>query len=372
VSTRHFRARAAAVTWAAWHTLLRAARAKRDVVASPRRILIAHHLLLGDTLMLTALLKKLRLKYPYAQIVMTVPRAFAPLYAGRPYGVEAVAFDPRAPADFRALRAKRGFDLAFLPAENRYSWLARALESDAIVAFEDPRNKPGNWLVTQWRRFPQAPAAFGDIAATLVEGPPPPPYAPQEWLAPRCAAFERPSGPYCVLHLGASTMHKHWNPEHWRVVARWAEARGLAVVLTSGPGLEAALVRQMDPEARYAAYPGTLDLAQLWALLSGAAFLVCPDTGIAHLARIVGTPTVALFGPGSPIVSGAGEFWRASPFIAVWEEGVACRDQNRLFGRELAWVRQCWRGVDQCGNPVCMHVLGVERVLAALERLLGA
>ncbi|MDA8109395.1 MAG: glycosyltransferase family 9 protein [Betaproteobacteria bacterium] len=372
MSRGRFAARAATVSWAAWHTLARALRARRDPGAAPRRILIAHHLLLGDTLMLTALLKKLRLLHPRAEIVMTVPRALAPLYAGRPYGVETLPFDPREPSDLRALRAKRGFDLALLPAENRYSWLARAAASERIVAFEDPRAKPGNWLVTEWRRYPETPAAFGDIAATLVEGPPPPPYAPAEWPAPPCAPFERPSGAYCVLHLGASTMHKHWNPAHWRSLARWAEGRGFAVVLTSGPGAEAELVRQIDPEERYAAHPGTLDLAQLWALVAGAAFLVCPDTGVAHLGRIVGTPTVALFGPGSPVVSGPGEFWRASPFAAVWEEDIPCRDQDLLFGRPLAWVRQCWRGVDQCGNPVCMHVLGVERVLEALERLLGA
>ena len=63
----------------------------------PRRILVAHHLLLGDTLMLTPLLAKLRERHPGADIAMTVPRAVAPLYAGRPYGVRALAWDPREP-----------------------------------------------------------------------------------------------------------------------------------------------------------------------------------------------------------------------------------------------------------------------------------
>ena len=46
---------------------------RRDPVAprDPRRILIAHHLLLGDTLMLTPLLKKLRTMHPQADIAMT-------------------------------------------------------------------------------------------------------------------------------------------------------------------------------------------------------------------------------------------------------------------------------------------------------------
>ena len=57
--------------------LLRGSR--RMPPADPRRILVAHHLLLGDTLMLTPLLKKLRALHPDAEITMTVPPAFAPL-----------------------------------------------------------------------------------------------------------------------------------------------------------------------------------------------------------------------------------------------------------------------------------------------------
>src|SRR6185369_6878105 len=71
----------------------------------PRRILVLHHLLLGDTLMLTALLAKLRARYPEAEIDMTVARPFAALYESRPYGVTVRSFDPRDFATFRALLA---------------------------------------------------------------------------------------------------------------------------------------------------------------------------------------------------------------------------------------------------------------------------
>jgi 3-deoxy-D-manno-octulosonic-acid transferase len=58
-----------------------AARAKRPrkYPVKIRRVLLAHHLLLGDTLMLTPLISKLRARYPEADIVMTAPRAIAPL-----------------------------------------------------------------------------------------------------------------------------------------------------------------------------------------------------------------------------------------------------------------------------------------------------
>src|SRR5690349_1102725 len=57
-----------------------------------RRILVAHNLLLGDTIMLTPLVAKLREQYPQADIVFLAPPAFVPLYASRPYGVRALPF----------------------------------------------------------------------------------------------------------------------------------------------------------------------------------------------------------------------------------------------------------------------------------------
>src|SRR5262245_35084879 len=77
--------------------------AKRRRPAHPRRILVAHQLLLGDTLMLTPLLARLRRRHPEAEIVLTVSRGQLPLYAPRPYGVRALAYDSRDPESARAL-----------------------------------------------------------------------------------------------------------------------------------------------------------------------------------------------------------------------------------------------------------------------------
>ena len=57
---------------------------RRERPPAPRRILVAHHLLTGDVLMLTPLLAKLRERYPGTDIVLAVRRAIAPLYSSRP------------------------------------------------------------------------------------------------------------------------------------------------------------------------------------------------------------------------------------------------------------------------------------------------
>jgi hypothetical protein len=103
-----------------------------------RRILIAHQLRLGDTLMLTPLIAKLRERHRDADLVMALPEAYAPLYANRPYGLRAIGWNPRSPAT-SALWRERGFDLALVPGDNRFSWLALALGARWIVAFAADR-----------------------------------------------------------------------------------------------------------------------------------------------------------------------------------------------------------------------------------------
>src|SRR6266849_4707484 len=80
----------------------------------PKRVLIAHHLLLGDVVMLAPLLAKLRERYPQAEIAMTVRRALLPLFARRPYGVQAIPYDPRDSSTLDQLFDERPFDLALI------------------------------------------------------------------------------------------------------------------------------------------------------------------------------------------------------------------------------------------------------------------
>ncbi len=336
----------------------------------PARILVAHHLLLGDTLMLTPLLAKLRAQYPAAEIVMTVRPELVTLYEKRPYGVVALPYDPKQPASFAALRQQKGFDLALIPGDNRYSWLARALDARWIVAFAGDRPAYKNWAVDAFTPFPKYAITVGDMMAILADGAAPTPYRTNDWPAPDFAAFDLPDAPYAVLHVGAGNVLRRWQAEKWRALIAELEARGLRCVF-SGAENDREHIAQIDPEGKRLSYAGNTSLPQLWHLLQNAALLVCPDTGIAHLGRIVGVPTVAIFGQGSPLLFGAGEFWRDAPFQAVWLPDFPCRDQKVLFKREADWIRRCSRTPRECLEACCMQGIDVAPVLDAIDRLLN-
>lgn len=342
---------------------------KRQRPTEIRRILVAHHLLLGDTLMLTALLAVLHHRYPSAALCMTCPQAITPLYAGKPYGIEVIAFNPRQSGTIKAVLASGPYDLAIVPGDNRHSWLALAAGSRWIVAHADDTPAWKNWPVDEAIPFPATPTAWGDMAAQLGGGDGSLRYQPSDWPAPAAKPFALPRQPYVVLHPGASTPLKYWPAERWTQLAEWLVKQGYQPVWSAG-AKETELIEAADPEQRYPNFAGQLDLAQLWQLLAGAAALVCPDTGVAHLGRLTGTPTLALFGPGNALISGAGTFWADSPFVALTETEISCRNQTILFRRHKDWIRRCGRSTRECQQAVCMDALDLDRVKQALASLL--
>jgi len=110
-----------------------------------------------------------------------------------------------------------------------------------------------------------------------------------------------------VLHPGAASASRRWPVERWAAVAGHLLARGSRVVLTGGPA-EAVLTAEVARLAtvRRPGRQGPVDLAgrcdleQLAGLLAEARGLVCGDTGVAHLATALRTPSVLLFGPVPP------------------------------------------------------------------------
>jgi ADP-heptose:LPS heptosyltransferase len=348
------------------HTLLPG----RAAAEPPRRILLPHHSLLGDTILLTACTAKLRERHPEAQIVHVMPHAFTPLYAHRPYGVDAVGWNPRDAASLDALWRLGPFDLALINGDARFSWLARAMGARRIVAFAGDRPAYKSWPVTDPVPMPDEPMSFSDMVTTLVPGPPPQPYAHGAWKAPDFRPYEAPAGRYAVLHVGASIVHKTWLPERWAGLAAALEARSITPCWSAGPG-EEALVAAIPGSGRQRNYAGRLDLPQLWDCIARASLVVTGDTSVAHLGRATFTPTVVLFGPSSSVLGGRGRFWAGCPGASVSIEPFACRDQDVFFKRRVTWVRRCVRGLAECPAPRCMHEISLQAVVAAADAMLA-
>ncbi len=346
---------------------------RRQRPASPKHILIMHHLLLGDSLMAVSLCAQLRCNYPEAKIWLVLPKAVAPLFATHPWQVQAIGWDPRDPVSvLHIIKTLPQPDLCLLPAENRYSLLARALGSRWIIGFAGDKPDYKNWLVDELKPYSFVPTAWSDTLTELTGLPAPPAYTVQDWPAPLAVLPKLPSSPYVVLHVGASSSLKYWPAERWHQLARHLEKLGYTPLWSAGT-LEQHLVEACDPDRRWPSLAGQLDLPRLWHVLSSARLLVVPDTGIAHLGRVVGTPTLCLFGPGSRLLCGAGQFWSKMPYQAV-DIPIPCRNQNSNFQRIVPWIQRCERFAgntpDRCASARCMLGLELEHIIGLAETML--
>lgn len=121
---------------------------------------------------------------------------------------------------------------------------------------------------------------------------------PEDFRLPR-PATPNPAPGAVLIHPGAAYGSKRWPARRFAAVAQRLCADGHRVVITGGHGERflastVALLAGLPPTAVLAGRTGLLELT---ALVAGAALVVSGDTGIAHLAYALGTPSVTLFGP---------------------------------------------------------------------------
>jgi ADP-heptose:LPS heptosyltransferase len=339
----------------------------------PKKILIAHNLLLGDTLLLAPLMKRIYEKYPKAQKFILSKPLFEPLFKKSPYGFTALSYNPRSILSVWNIFCCGPYDLTFIAGDNRYSWLARAVGSRWIEGIEGDAPPWKNWMLDEAKSFDVKPATWADMMGRLVDGKDPKTYRKSEWPRPDIKklflSFDI-SKSYVVCHLGASNSLKFWKTTSWRALISNLRNQEYEVVLSVGPQ-EEYLINEVDPDHQYRHVSGTYSLVEMWALIEEAKLLISVDTGIAHFAKLADTPIVTLFGPGSPESHGVGNFWKTLDHSEATMPDFTCRNQKILFRRKVDWVKRCGRSVYECKTPgACMSEITPNQVINQAMKLL--
>lgn len=120
---------------------------------------------------------------------------------------------------------------------------------------------------------------------------------------------ETADAPYFVFLHGTTWPTKHWPQIYWQRLLELAAADGWQVRLPWGNDVERQRAEQLAKTSAAATVLPRLDLTGMAAQLTGAAGCVAVDTGLGHLAAAFDVPTVSLFGPTDPKLTGA---WGAS------------------------------------------------------------
>jgi ADP-heptose:LPS heptosyltransferase len=299
------------------------------------RVVVLRALGLGDLLTAMPALRGIAGAFPRAELVLVTPSSLAPLLelADLPFRVAGHAGLAGLPAGLD--RADVAINLHGRGPQSHAALAALApkrLLAFACGAHDGPLWHPGEHEVVRWCRM---------LAAHGIDADP-----RRLDLRPPGIAVDDEAAGATLLHPGAASAARRWPGERWAQVARAERGCGREVVITGSPG-EVPLARAIARAAglpRSAVRAGTTDLAGLAALVAAAGRVACGDTGVAHLATALDTPSVVLFGPTSPEEWGppgdrpahrvlwAGE--RGDPHAATLHAGLARIDADRVV-REL-------------------------------------
>jgi len=168
--------------------------------------------------------------------------------------------------------------------------------------------------------------------------------------------------PFFVFHAGCHQTMKPGNSAAKRTwpIGHWAELVGMVCDKTGKPpvltGFSKGDIVGNDSIVRAAGLDAPLftgmSLNSLAALLEASSGFVCGDTGPLHVASAVGVPTVALFGPSRPALTG--------PY----------KNRAKVLQKEIDCV-PC-KGKDvKCTDNVCMQQILPEEVFEALIEVSG-
>lgn len=248
---------------------------------------------LGDLLTAVPALRALRRHHPRHRIVLAAPAALAPLAALTGAVDATVDTAPLAPLDPRLQGADVAVNLHGRGPQSH--GLLRASQPRRLLAFAEPgadgsgpRWRADEHEVLRWCRMLEAHGIPAD---------------PHDLRLPRPdAATPEDARGAVLLHPGAASGSRRWPVERFAAVARSLARDGDRVLVTGSAG-EAELAAAVVAGAGLApedAVAGRTDLPGLLALVADAACVVCGDTGVAHVATAMGTPSVLLFGPTPP------------------------------------------------------------------------
>jgi lipopolysaccharide heptosyltransferase II len=162
------------------------------------------------------------------------------------------------------------------------------------------------------------------------------------------------SGPLVAIHPGTSpkTSYKRWAPAKYSELAdRLVEELKASILFTWGPG-ERAMVDEVRARMRgnSVVAPETHSLKQLAEIFRRCNVYVGSDTGPMHIASLVKTPVVGIYGPTDPIVNAP---YEETSHVIVRKDLPCSPCRNR-----------------RCEDVMCMEAISSQDVLDAVKTLL--
>jgi heptosyltransferase I len=342
----------------------------------PEKVCLLRLSAIGDTCHVVPLLRTLQNAWPKARFTWVIGKLEAKLMSLIP-DVELITVDKGAGLSaysrLRTEMQRRGaFDLLLhLQLSVRASAAAALIPAPVKLGFDKPRARELQWLFTNRRIAERRREHVLDSFMGFADALGVPRGAGPRWDIPLPAntleyaeSLVPDSRPTLLISACSSHELRNWMPERYAAVADYAaEKHGMRVILCGGPSdverdMAAAIVKRARTPLLNQVAKDTLP--QLLALLSRATVLLTPDSGPAHMATMVDTPVIGLYGATNPARSG--------PYLSRrWCVDVYDAAARRFLGKpaaEIPWTTKI-------EVPGVMQLIEVAAVTAKLDELLA-
>jgi len=334
-----------------------------------RRVLVVKLRSIGDTVLATPSLVALKRFLPDAEIDILLEDWVAPLLEGFE-GVNVIPVGKSNASRVRtalALRRRR-YDVAFnLHGGTTSSFFVGASGAKHKVGVADHRypvlyshllsSSADFWGREKTHSAEQQLAVLGSVGVPVQDRPRG--YLPIDDQASAAVSAKLSGsgvepGRFVLVHGATSFETKRWAPEKFASTIDQLASQGLSAVAVAGPGETSSLDElKALSEAPLTTFSG-LALPEITALASQARIFVGIDSGMAHIAAAVNTPSVVIFGYSNR------DHWRP------WTDAP-----NEIVYEEFACQPCAGYRCEVYGEPRCIQSVRVEAVMKAINRLLG-
>ncbi len=336
-----------------------------------RKVLVVRLRSIGDTVLATPSLFALKRFLPNAQVDILVEDWVAPVLDSHPH-VDNVIVLERGGLMARARVARElraaNYDVVYnLHGGTTATFLARATGARHRVGFKSYQygqlhNHPCPSPLLLWQQqkthsVEQQLALLGWTGVPVTDRP-----RTSLGISPKAAeTVERllneaglSEQNIALIHPAAAFSTKQWATEKFARVVEFLKERGITSVAIAAPN-EQALLEQLRSETSAKVVTFALSLPEVTALAARSQLFVGNDSGIAHIAAAVGTPSVVVFGSSN---IAHWRPWNSAPAEVVFEE-LPCQPCHGYFCEQFA-------------QPECILRVPVTRVTAAIDRILLA
>lgn len=334
-----------------------------------RRVLVVRLRSIGDTVLATPSLFALKRFLPHAQIDVLVEDWVAPLLENHPHVDNVMVLErggvvarTKAAREIRAAR----YDVAYnLHGGTTATFLTRATGARHRVGFRTYQYAKLHtelvpsplllWGQQKTHSVEQQLALLGWTGVPVSDRP-----RTELGISPEAAesvnrqlvAAGLVDRKIALIHPAAAFATKRWATDNFASVAGFLAERGFAPVAIAAPH-EGEIIDELLSKSAVNVLALDLSLPEVTALAARAQVFVGNDSGIAHIAAAVGTPSVVIFG--SSNVAHWRPWNRAAAEVVV--EEMPCQPCHGYFCEKFP-------------QPECILRVPVARVQAAIEQVL--